>query len=256
MTGPAVKVVPPQLPRHASGSGGRDARDDEREAGLEPATRSPWQILDSLPNLPVQTTWKGIVLTNKETTQAIYDLFGKGDVPAILDLVTDDVTWNLSWTDGDPALCAGLQGKKGVAEFFRLIYANKDFPGFEVNELIGGGRQGRGAGALGRKSKKTGNPYSGDWAMVFCFGMESCTNTRSTTTPTARRWRPSRKGGRAQHLPALHLLIAVLRGYVANGRRRRRSHDVARWLPRREGCLVVAEARWGCQRGDSRDSIR
>ena len=31
-------------------------------------------------------------MTNKETTQTIYDLFGKGDVPAILELVTDDVT--------------------------------------------------------------------------------------------------------------------------------------------------------------------
>ena len=75
-------------------------------------------------------------MTNKETTQAIYDLFGKGDVPAILDLVTDDVT---------------------------------DFPGFEVTELIGEGDKVVALGHWDAKSKKTGNPYSGDWAMVFCF---------------------------------------------------------------------------------------
>ena len=31
-------------------------------------------------------------MTNKESVQTLYDLFGKGNVPAILDLVTDDYT--------------------------------------------------------------------------------------------------------------------------------------------------------------------
>jgi len=33
------------------------------------------------------------VMTNKESVQTLYDLFGQGNVPAILDLVTDDITW-------------------------------------------------------------------------------------------------------------------------------------------------------------------
>jgi ketosteroid isomerase-like protein len=57
-------------------------------------------------------------MTNKETTQAIYDLFGKGDVPAILDLVTDDVTWTCPGPTQILPYAQFYRGKKGVAEFF------------------------------------------------------------------------------------------------------------------------------------------
>ena len=107
--------------------------------------------------------------TNKETTQAIYDLFGKGDVPAILELVTDDITWTCPGPTEILPYAQVHKGKEGVAEFFRLIYANKDFPGFDVEELIGEGDKVVAIGHWDAESKKTGRPYSGDWAMVFSY---------------------------------------------------------------------------------------
>jgi len=116
------------------------------------------------------TMGKGISsMTNKETTQTIYDLFGKGDVPAILELVTDDVTWTCPGPTEILPYAQVYKGKEGVAEFFRLIYANKDFPGFEVKELIEEGDKVVALGHWDAKSKTTGKPYSGDWAMAFWY---------------------------------------------------------------------------------------
>jgi ketosteroid isomerase-like protein len=108
-------------------------------------------------------------MSNKETTQAVFDLFGKGDVPAILDLVTDDVTWTCPGPTEILPYAQVFNGKEGVAEFFRLIYANKEFPGFEVTELIGEGDKVAALGHWDAKSKQTGNAYTGDWAMVFSY---------------------------------------------------------------------------------------
>ena len=109
------------------------------------------------------------VMTNKESVQALYDLFGQGNVPAILDLVTDDITWTCPGPTDILPYAQVYHGKKGVAEFFKLIYANKDFPKFEVKELIEEDNKVVALGHWDAKSKKTGKPYSGDWAMVFYF---------------------------------------------------------------------------------------
>jgi hypothetical protein len=60
-----------------------------------------------------------------ETVQAIYAAFGRGDVPAIIELMSDSVEWE-SWADNS-AQRAGVpwmtarQGKAGVAGFFQLV---------------------------------------------------------------------------------------------------------------------------------------
>jgi ketosteroid isomerase-like protein len=33
-------------------------------------------------------------LSNVETVQALYDAFGRGDIPAILDMLADDIQWD------------------------------------------------------------------------------------------------------------------------------------------------------------------
>jgi len=64
-------------------------------------------------------------MTPLETVQAIYAAFGRGDVPAIIDRLSDDVEWEV-WADnsgqraGVPWL-AKRHGKAGVAEFFQLV---------------------------------------------------------------------------------------------------------------------------------------
>jgi len=58
---------------------------------------------------------------NIKTIQAIYEAFGRGDVGAILDAVTDDVDW-ASDTSSTVAPWYGVKhGKEGVTSFFEAF---------------------------------------------------------------------------------------------------------------------------------------
>ena len=62
---------------------------------------------------------------NLETVKQIYAASGRGDIPAILDTLADDVAWE-AWADnsasklGVPWLLP-RHGKSGAAEFFGLV---------------------------------------------------------------------------------------------------------------------------------------
>ena len=62
-------------------------------------------------------------MTNKDMAQAVFDYFGQGNVPAILDLVTDDI----KWTHRDTALCTGLQRKKRSRRIFQAHLCKQGF---------------------------------------------------------------------------------------------------------------------------------
>jgi ketosteroid isomerase-like protein len=81
-------------------------------------------------------------MSNVETVQAIYGAFGRGDVPAILELMADDVEFEL-WPDNH-AQNAGVpwfthrRGQEGVAEFFAVI-ADWTVNEFTVGTIMDGG---------------------------------------------------------------------------------------------------------------------
>lgn len=80
---------------------------------------------------------------NLDTVQQIYESFGRGDIPAILDALADDVAWE-SWADNSAAK-AGVpwlqprQGKAGAAEFFSLLGPVLAVRHFRVLSLMDGG---------------------------------------------------------------------------------------------------------------------
>ncbi len=79
---------------------------------------------------------------NTATVGAIYEAFGRGDVPAILALIADDCAWE-NWADnsaqkaGVPWMQAGT-GPSGVGAFFQAISAWQPNR-FEVLGLMTGG---------------------------------------------------------------------------------------------------------------------
>src|SRR4051812_27204005 len=80
---------------------------------------------------------------NSATTAAIYEAFGRGDVPAILDALADDVSWE-HWSDPRnreevPWLQPG-RGREAAMRFFDTVGALQIHE-FEVLDLIGDGRQ-------------------------------------------------------------------------------------------------------------------
>jgi uncharacterized protein len=77
-------------------------------------------------------------MSNLEAVQELYAAFGRGDVPAILDLVSEDVRWQ-HWADSfvqraDVPSLAPRSGRDGVGAFFAAI-GEWDVTEFSVLDL-------------------------------------------------------------------------------------------------------------------------
>ena len=81
---------------------------------------------------------------NLATTRQLYEAFGRGDVPAILETMAEDVRWE-DWADNF-AQREGVShmlprsGPDGVAEFFGVVGA-MEVESFAVLGLMAGGNQ-------------------------------------------------------------------------------------------------------------------
>jgi ketosteroid isomerase-like protein len=83
-------------------------------------------------------------MSNVQTVQAIYEAFGRGDIPFILDQLAADVAWE-QWDD-HRAQKAGVDylqarhGRDGAAEFFAIV-GEMEFRDFQVLDVLGGDHQ-------------------------------------------------------------------------------------------------------------------
>ncbi len=82
--------------------------------------------------------------SNLATVQAIYEAFGKGDIPFILDKVAEDVRWE-DWSNNhaqqaEVPWLKPQQGRKGVLEFFQTL-GTLQLNDFQVYSLMDGGHQ-------------------------------------------------------------------------------------------------------------------
>jgi uncharacterized protein len=79
-----------------------------------------------------------------KTVEEIYAAFGRGDIPAVLDQMAEDVRWE-EWSDsfaqraGVPELLP-RSGRDGVAGFFQAI-AEWEISEFSVLDIMAGGNQ-------------------------------------------------------------------------------------------------------------------
>ena len=106
------------------------------------------------------------VLTNTQTVQRCFSLFQDGNIPELLNELTDDIKWS---TPGPREIpwAGDREGKKAVGDFFNKVNQNLEFLRFEPREFI---EQGNKVVALGNweaKVKSTGKTAKGDWAMAF-----------------------------------------------------------------------------------------
>ena len=75
-----------------------------------------------------------------ETVQMIYEAFGRGDVPAILDQLAEDVEWDLDAPSyGVPIYEPGV-GRAHAQRFFGLL-DDLEFARFEPTNFLAGGDQ-------------------------------------------------------------------------------------------------------------------
>lgn len=104
---------------------------------------------------------------NTQIVKEAYAAFKRGDIPAILNMLADDVKWLLPGpTDLVPV--AGMRhGREEVGQFFSTLDESQEAKEFEPQEFIA---QDDKVVVLGRytwRVKSTGREFSSDWAHAF-----------------------------------------------------------------------------------------
>jgi ketosteroid isomerase-like protein len=104
--------------------------------------------------------------TNVRVVQQAYEAFGRGDIPAVLDALTDDVQWTFQ---GSPVIpfAGTFRGRQGIAGFFSVLDETLEFEQFEPRGFVA---QGETVVVLGYErsvAKTTGRSFEQEWAHVY-----------------------------------------------------------------------------------------
>ena len=115
----------------------------------------------------------------------VYEAFGRGDVPAILRLLADNVDWEFV---GSPKLAyaGSRRGPAAVAEFFQAVARTDDIQAFEPREFIEAGDNVTVLGWERSKALDTGHVFESDWAHVFTVAGGRITRWRGFLNTAAR----------------------------------------------------------------------
>ena len=142
-------------------------KEDENVLTLRPNELDAGQKLDGSGSGGMNDRMTGdTARLNVDVVQRTYEAVGRGDIPAVLDLMTDDVEWIFQ---GPPAIpFAGTRRGRGeVAEFFSLVGETLEFQQFEPREFVA---QGDSVVVLGYERNlitPTGRTFEQEWAHVY-----------------------------------------------------------------------------------------
>ena len=107
---------------------------------------------------------------NTTVVRDAYAAFGRGDIPALLACMTDDVQWRpVIGTAKHVPFSGERTGKAGVAEFFRIVGETEDFQQFEPREFVAEGDTVVAVGHYRATTRGTGKTFESDFVMVFTF---------------------------------------------------------------------------------------
>ena len=114
-----------------------------------------------------------------------YEAFGRGDVPAILNLIADEVDWEFV---GSASLPYGgrRRNKKEVADFFAAVQRADDIHAFEPREFIEAGEHVTVLGWERSTAKDTGKDFDSEWVHVFTVRDGKVTRWRGLFNTAAR----------------------------------------------------------------------
>ncbi len=105
---------------------------------------------------------------NLTIAQSIYTAFSQGDIPAILNVLTDDVEFHEP-PGGAPPFTGTYRGRDGAGMFFQEMVGAVDVLMLEPQEFVAQVDTVVVLGHYRFRPKATGVAYDTDWAMVWWF---------------------------------------------------------------------------------------
>ena len=104
---------------------------------------------------------------NVQTVKEAYAAFERGDIPSLLNLVSEDVEWSLPGPSDIIPFAGEFRGREGVGRFFAALGGAEDVEIFEPQEFVAQGDKVVALGQYRWRVKQSGREYGGDWAHVF-----------------------------------------------------------------------------------------
>jgi ketosteroid isomerase-like protein len=103
---------------------------------------------------------------NTAVAQQAYNNFNTGNIQALLDQMSDNVTWQLPEIEGVP-LAGKRTGRNGVKDFFATLARDQEVLEFEPRESLAQGDKVVSLGHYKWRVKETGREYESDFVHVF-----------------------------------------------------------------------------------------
>lgn len=123
--------------------------------------------------------------TSLAIVQQAYAAFGRGDIPAILELVANDVDWELVCPQ-TLAYSGRRRNRDEVAAFFSAIPQTDDIHEFEPREFIEAGEHVTVLGWERSTARDTGQDFESEWVHVFTVKNGKVTRWRGFLNTAAR----------------------------------------------------------------------
>jgi ketosteroid isomerase-like protein len=79
-------------------------------------------------------------MSNIDTVKAMYEAFGRGDVPSILEKLDDNVEWDTDYTDAAAPWLEPRRGKGNIPAFFEAV-ATMGITKFDPHTILGEGNK-------------------------------------------------------------------------------------------------------------------
>ena len=123
--------------------------------------------------------------TASAVVQEAYQAFGRKDVPALLNLLSETVDWEFVGSAQLP-YAGRRQGKQGVADFFAAVAKMDDIHEFEPREFIEAGDHVTVLGWERTTAIDTGHSFESDWMHLFTVRDGKVTRWRGFFNTAAR----------------------------------------------------------------------
>ena len=117
--------------------------------------------------------------------QQVYEAFGRQDVPAILNLVAEEVDWEFVGP-ASLAYAGKRRNRKEVADFFAAVPRADEVHAFEPREFIAAGEHVTVLGWESSTALDTGTKFQTEWVHVFTVKKGKVTRWRGFFDTAAR----------------------------------------------------------------------
>ena len=103
---------------------------------------------------------------NTAIAQQAYDNFKKGDIQALLNLMSDDIIWELPEIEDVP-IAGSRSGRDAVGEFFAMVARDQDVIVFEPREFVADGDKVVALGHYQWRVRDTDREFATDFVHIF-----------------------------------------------------------------------------------------